>query len=191
MDSGRRCSNYILILDSIPGLNGLGKDHCKTRRESFKLWDLVPYIRGFWYMLKFCCHGPLTKYGKLRVAHEPEIPGKFSPPPRVSDPDMHHGTCVTHVRWCMPGSLVRGFLGSWLWGKRSRHSRRMRNPQFYVIGKRPVVHCSSCFHLISTCVVISAWYRFGCYSFVFTIWDVVSVSAASILRWIMMGKTSN
>ena len=36
--------------------------------------------------------------------------GTFSPPPQVSDPDMHHGTCVTHVPWCMPGSLTRGFL---------------------------------------------------------------------------------
>ena len=27
--------------------------------------------------------------------------------PLVSDPDMHHGTCVTHVPWCMPGSLNR------------------------------------------------------------------------------------
>ena len=26
----------------------------------------------------------------------------------VSDPGMHHGTCVTHVPWCMPGSLARG-----------------------------------------------------------------------------------
>ena len=28
----------------------------------------------------------------------------------VSDPDMHHGTCVTHVPWCMSGSLtgIRG-----------------------------------------------------------------------------------
>ena len=26
----------------------------------------------------------------------------------VSDPDMHHGTCVTHVPWCMLGSLNRG-----------------------------------------------------------------------------------
>ena len=25
----------------------------------------------------------------------------------VSDPDMHHGTCVTHVPWCMSGSLTR------------------------------------------------------------------------------------
>ena len=25
----------------------------------------------------------------------------------VSDPGMHHGTCVTHVPWCMSGSLTR------------------------------------------------------------------------------------
>ena len=25
----------------------------------------------------------------------------------VSDPVMHHGTCVTHVPWCMSGSLTR------------------------------------------------------------------------------------
>ena len=41
-------------------------------------------------------NGPLTSYVKLRVAHAPEMPGTFSPPPRVRDPDMHHGTCVTH-----------------------------------------------------------------------------------------------
>ena len=28
--------------------------------------------------------------------------------PLVKDPGMHHGTCVTHVPWCMPGSLARG-----------------------------------------------------------------------------------
>ena len=47
--------------------------------------------------------------------------------------DMHHGTWVTHVPWCMSGSLNRG--GG---GKRPRHSRRMRNSQFYVSGKRPM-----------------------------------------------------
>ena len=26
----------------------------------------------------------------------------------VSDPGMHHGTCVTHVPWCMSRSLTRG-----------------------------------------------------------------------------------
>ena len=28
--------------------------------------------------------------------------------PLVSDPGMHHGTCFTHVPWCMSGSLTRG-----------------------------------------------------------------------------------
>ena len=28
--------------------------------------------------------------------------------PLVSDPDMDQGTCVTHVPWCLSGSLTRG-----------------------------------------------------------------------------------
>ena len=44
----------------------------------------------------------------------------------------------THVLWCMPGSLTSGFLWSRRPGKCSRHSRRMRNPHFYVTGKRPI-----------------------------------------------------
>ena len=66
------------------------------------------------------------------------MPGTLSPPPLNSDPDMHHGTCVTHVPWCMMGSLPSGFLWSRWRGKRSRHSQRMRNPQFYVSGKTPI-----------------------------------------------------
>ena len=80
----------------------------------------------------------ITRYVKLRLAHTPGMPGTFSPPPRASDPDMHHGTCVTHVPWCMPGSLTSQFLWSRWRGKRSRHSRRMRNPLIYVSGKRPI-----------------------------------------------------
>ena len=56
--------------------------------------------------------------------------------PRVSDPDMHHGTCLTHVPWCMSGSPT--CYGG---GKRSRHSRHMHNPEFYVSGKRPIGGC--------------------------------------------------
>ena len=63
---------------------------------------------------------------------------RFPPPPRVGDPDMHHGTCVTRVLWCMPGSLTSGFLWYRWRGKRSRHSRRMRNLQCYVSGKMPM-----------------------------------------------------
>ena len=62
--------------------------------------------------------------------------GNVFPPPRVSDPDIHHGTCVTHVPWCMPGWITSGFLWSRWRGKGSRHSQRMRNPQFYVSDKR-------------------------------------------------------
>ena len=62
--------------------------------------------------------------------------GNVSPPSRVSDPDMYHGTCVTHVPRYMPGSLTSGFLWSRWRGKRFRHSRRIRNPQFYASGKR-------------------------------------------------------
>ena len=38
------CSYYIFILDLTAGLNRLGKDNCKTRRESFKFCDLVRLI---------------------------------------------------------------------------------------------------------------------------------------------------
>ena len=74
--------------------------------------------------------------------------GNVSLPPRVSDPDMHHGTCLTHVPWGMPGLLTSGFLWNQWRGKHYRHSRRMLNPQFYVSGKRPMImtlaRCAAC-----------------------------------------------
>ena len=100
----------------------------------------------------FPIHGPLIRYVNLRVAHAPGMPGTFSPPSRVSAPDMHHGTCVTHV----PRSLTSGFLWSRR-GIRSRHSQRMRIPQFYVSGKRPMqkkyVHA-----FVAPCFVMTVLY---------------------------------
>ena len=66
------------------------------------------------------------------------MPGTFFPPPWISNPDMDHRACVTHVPWSMPGSLTSSFLWSWWRGKRPRHSWRMRIPQFFVSGKRPM-----------------------------------------------------
>ena len=83
-------------------------------------------------------HGPLTRYVNFPVAHAPGMAGTSYPPLRISDPDMHHGTCVTYVPWCLPGSLTSGFLWSWWRGKRSRHSRHMHNPQFYVSDNRTI-----------------------------------------------------
>ena len=71
------------------------------------------------------------------------MPGTFSPQPRVSDPDMHHDTCMTHVPWWMSGSLTSDFLWSRWRGKRFRYSRRMHNTQFYVSGKRPFLQLLS------------------------------------------------
>ena len=105
---------------------------------TLKFLEDVHILFIFRKMLVLFVHGPLAKYVKLRVAHAPGMPGTFSPLPRFSDPDMHHGTCVTHVPWCMPGSLISGFLWSWWRGIHSRHSQRMRNPQFYVSGKSPM-----------------------------------------------------
>ena len=66
------------------------------------------------------------------------MPGTFSLPPQVRDPDMHHGTCVMHMPWCMPGSLNSSFLRTWWQGRHFRHSWHMRHPQLYVSGKRPM-----------------------------------------------------
>ena len=80
---------------------------------------------------------PLKNDGNYQRSREPGIHWSYSPP-WVSDHDMRHGTCVTHVSWCMPGSLTSGFLWSRWRRKRSRHFWRIGNPQFYVSGKRPM-----------------------------------------------------
>ena len=129
------------IFRSPRGVQGLHVDVIDRR------WHITPLGQRPWLSI-VCFRTPLLpcatlvnasyQIRKLRVAHAPGMPGTFSPPPRVSDTDMHHGTCVTHVLWCMPGSLTSSFLWSRWRGKRSRHSRHMRKPQFYVSGKRPM-----------------------------------------------------
>ena len=75
----------------------------------------------------------------MRVAHAPGMSGTFSTPPtsqeiasyryRHASRHVRHARAVMHVGIANP---------RWR-GKRSRH-RRTRNPQFYVSGKRPIVH---------------------------------------------------
>ena len=119
----------------------------QARNKESKALHYWSFVLGIWQRAS---NGPLARYVKLRVAHAPGMPGTFSPPAWVNDPDMHHGTCVTHVPWCMPGSLTCGFLWSWCREKPSRHSRRMRNPQFYVSGKRPMRKAFLCHEVIVT-----------------------------------------
>ena len=105
----------------------LGPVVIKTKESSLAWFQRVPQ-RGF---------AQSASYQRRKIAGCAcaEIP-RFPPLPRVSNPNMHHDTYVTHVPWCMSGSLTIGFL--WSRGIRFRHSRCMRNPQFYVSGKRPL-----------------------------------------------------
>ena len=136
--------------------------------RAFKFLCLEVWMVTFIYSI----HGPLARHVKLWVPHAPGIPGTFSTPSRVSDPDLHHGTYVTHVPRCMPGSLISDFLWSRRRGKRSRHSRRMRNPPFCVSGKRPIgthltmifrpsfiefFKCVNCYFLLGTSDATMIW----------------------------------
>ena len=147
-------SNYVVSLNkqliyTLRTYNLLSPNKTYTSLEKFydintNVWiRIIPFLSAGASFTNIVClrtgHGPLARYVKLRVAHAPGLARTFSPPPRVSDPDMHHGTYVTHVTWCMPGSLNSRFHWSRWQRKRSRHSRRMRiNPQFYVSSKRPM-----------------------------------------------------
>ena len=64
------------------------------------------------YCLLSLCHGPLARYVKLRFTHAPGMPGTFSPAPRVSDPDMHHGKCVSVSFEVGSGKNVPGIPGA-------------------------------------------------------------------------------
>ena len=80
---------------------------CERHKTSLMISQVMA-----WYP-QVATHGPLTRYTKLRVAHAPECRERFprhsrQRKPLVSDPGMHHGTCVTHVPWCMLGSSTSG-----------------------------------------------------------------------------------
>ena len=75
-----------------------------------------------------------TRYVKLRIVHAPACRERFPCHRRLVIP-----TCITARALSMPGSLTSGFFWSRWRGKRSWHSRRMRNPQFYVAGKRSIL----------------------------------------------------
>ena len=73
-------------------------------------YNTVNCLQNFPNRYPIGCPWASCQIRKIAGAHAPGMPGTFSPSPQVSDPDMHHGTCVTHVPWCMPGSLNSSFL---------------------------------------------------------------------------------
>ena len=97
-------------------------------------------------------NGSLTRYAKLRVTHAPGMPGTFYPPPTLKETagyrSRHASRHVHHAR-----AVMRAGIANPRWRvKRSRHSRRMHNPQFSLFGKRPMqVKLESCINRPSNC----------------------------------------
>ena len=58
----KQCSIYIFILDFIPGFNGLGKDKCKARRETFQFLYFVCLIWEVWKYPTFISQQTLARW---------------------------------------------------------------------------------------------------------------------------------
>ena len=74
-----RCNNHLVVMQS-------HESHVR----------IIAYVCGESFA-SLGGNGLSCQIRKIGVARALGMPGTFSPLPRVSDPDMHHGTCVTHV----------------------------------------------------------------------------------------------
>ena len=92
------------------------------------LWEICPWASC--QIRKIACCACVGNAGNVFPTR------RLQKKPLVSDLDMHHGTCVTHVPWCMSGSLISGGRG-----KRSRYFPAHAHLQFFVSGKRPMSLC--------------------------------------------------
>ena len=103
------------------------------------------------------------------------VPMGFLPDIRLR---MHHGTYVTHIPWCMLGSITSGFPWSRWQGKCSQHSRRMRNQRFNVSVESPIWRYQSFY--------ISAPAYAGYYAHIFARMKLCTVYCRSLLTivWI-------
>ena len=57
--------------------------------------DLLPDTQNWGLRMRRECHERFSRH-------------RLQSKPLVSDPGMHHGTCVTHMLWCMSGLLTSG-----------------------------------------------------------------------------------
>ena len=107
-------------------------------RHRYHKWsEPIDYARISMITIKYI-HGPLARYAKLRVRMRQEFRERFPRHRRWAIP-----TCITAraSRTCRDACWDRQLAVSFEiggGGKRSRHSRRMHNLQFYVSGKRPI-----------------------------------------------------
>ena len=116
-----------------------------------------PITRFYWLQLPHPSahigHGPFVRYVKILGC----ACTVNSPPSRVSNLNVHHGTCLTHVPRCILGSLTSDFLWSRWRGKRSRHSRCIHSVTYLVRGpyNEQVLWDRGCLHISKAVVDIS------------------------------------
>ena len=119
--SAELCKNWLLLPNETSGAYGQTDDVVPKRWQVFTWTRMINQLldaiartyRALWYLtikhsLLVLLNGPFTRYVKWR--------------------HVRHARAVMHVGVANP---------RW-WGKRSQHSRRMRNPQIYVSDKRPI-----------------------------------------------------
>ena len=95
-------------------------------------------------------HGPLARFVILRVVHAPRIPGRFPHHCGLAIPTCITARAMMHagiVNWRYPLMSVAG--------KTFPALRRMRNPQFYVPGKRFMMQDTT------TCVIDRTRYSYS------------------------------
>ena len=99
--------------------------------------------------------GILQRYIKLWVARALEMSGTFSRPWWVSDLDMHHGTCMKNVPWCMRGSLTSSCLWNLWQGKLCPHSSACTTDKFTYLVRGP-------------CKRMRTWWWYSVFMLIFT-----------------------
>ena len=113
-----RSINYLILIDALHGYL------THLQRQQLGLGSEVAWASYQIRKIAGCaCAGNAGNVFPRRRLHRTLL---------VSDSGMHHGTCVTHVPWCMSGSLHQGWRG-----KRSRHYRRMRTRSFTYLVRGP------------------------------------------------------
>ena len=110
-----------------------------TACESRLLWNLAALVGLRSWPVQFKrCHEPLTRYAKLWVVHALGMPGTLSPPPSAKETASQRSRHASrHVRDAR--TVMNAGIANPRWRRqRSRHFRRMRNPQFCVSGEWPI-----------------------------------------------------
>ena len=115
--------NFVAVsrINNIPSLVQIMARRCRGASHYLNQWWLV-----YWHIyaslnlneLKVECSAYRESSELIKVGHGDTIlcgeyrdsfpRHRLQRKPLVNDPGMQHGTCVTHVPWCMLGSLTHG-----------------------------------------------------------------------------------